>query len=347
MVLKSIQIKNFTVFKEEDIKLSSGINVIVGANGMGKTHLLKLLYSASQAVDPKISFPQKIVTCFLPDDYRIARLVRRQQGANHANVKVTAGTHGLPDGDKSISLSFNSKTTKWDADVKGESSWEEQLPEMSSIFIPAKEILSNAYNLSAAVEKNNVSFDDTYIDIINSSKIDISVGKNSKAKDKRLKEIEKIIGGKVTYDAKKDEFYLRQGNKNLEFPLVAEGIRKVALLWQLVKNGTLETGSILLWDEPEANLNPMYVPVIIQLLLELARSGVQIFVSTHDYFIAKYLDVKKEDKDMVRFLSLYKTEEGVKCEAENSFSLLNHNSIMDTFIALYEEEITESKTQKG
>jgi hypothetical protein len=80
---------------------------------------------------------------------------------------------------------------------------------MTSIFIPAKEILSNAYNLSAAVEKNNVSFDDTYIDIINSAKVDISAGKNPKEKDKRLREIEKIIGGTVTYNSKKDEFYLR------------------------------------------------------------------------------------------------------------------------------------------
>lgn len=338
MSLKNIEIKNFTVFEDEKISFSSGVNVVVAKNGMGKTHLLKILYSASQAVDPKISFSQKIVRCFMPDEYRIARLVKRHQGANNASVKVTSCRNGLFEG-KTISILFNSKTKKWDAEEKGKESWESQLSGMTSIFIPAKEILSNAFNLSAAVEKNNVSFDDTYIDIINSAKIDISVGKNSKEKEKRLKELEKIIGGKVTYDAKKDEFYLRQGNKNLEFPLVAEGIRKVALLWQLVKNGTLEAGSILLWDEPEANLNPVYIPIIVDFLLELQRRGVQVFVATHDYFFAKYMDVRKTESDDVKFLSLYQTEHGVHCESADLFAGLKNNAIMETFIGLYEEEI--------
>ena len=56
------------------------------------------------------------------------------------------------------------------------------------------------------MEKDNVRFDDTYIDIINSAKVDISVGRNSVNRDNRLKAIEKIIDGTVYYDNKKDEF---------------------------------------------------------------------------------------------------------------------------------------------
>ncbi|MCY4260004.1 MAG: AAA family ATPase [Rhodobacteraceae bacterium] len=44
-MLKSLTIKDFTVFKDADLKFSRGLNVIVGANGTGKTHLLKLPYS--------------------------------------------------------------------------------------------------------------------------------------------------------------------------------------------------------------------------------------------------------------------------------------------------------------
>ena len=78
---------------------------------------------------------------------------------------------------KTISAKFNIKTKKWDADITGEDRWEKLFQDLTSTFIPAKEILSNAYNLSAAVEKNNVIFDDTYLDIVNSAKIDISLGK--------------------------------------------------------------------------------------------------------------------------------------------------------------------------
>ena len=99
--------------------------------------------------------------------------------------------------------------------------------------------------------------------------------------------------GTVWYDEKRDEFYLKSGNSKQEFNLIAEGIRKMALLWQLVKNGTLENGSILFWDEPEANINPTYLSIIVEMLLELQRRGVQVFISTHDYMIASYFEVKK------------------------------------------------------
>lgn len=42
-------------------------------------------------------------------------------------------------------------------------------------------------------------------------------------------------------------FYLKKGSSKQEFNLVSEGIRKMALIWQLVKNGMLEKGSVLFW----------------------------------------------------------------------------------------------------
>lgn len=42
-----IKLKNFTVFENFKLKLSRGINILVGENGTGKTHLLKILCSFS------------------------------------------------------------------------------------------------------------------------------------------------------------------------------------------------------------------------------------------------------------------------------------------------------------
>lgn len=123
---------------------------------------------------------------------------------------------------------------------------------------------------------------------------------------------------------------------------MAEGIRKIALLWQLIKNGTLEQGSILFWDEPEANINPKYIPLLAELLLMLQRDGVQVFISTHDYFLSKYIGVKSSSEDKVRYYSLYKDEGEniVKCEMADEFSLLEHNDILDTFRQLYRDEVS-------
>ena len=213
-------------------------------------------------------------------------------------------------------------------------------------FIPAKEMLSHSYQLSAAASVGNVRFDDTYIDIINSAKVDITMGKNRETTDKLLLKIQKITGGKVKYDAERDEFYLRRGNANLEFNLVAEGLKKAGLLWMLTKNGILEKGSILFWDEPETNLNPESISTIAEILLELQKNGVQIFVATHNYFLAKYLDIlskKKEQAEQVLFYSLYRNAEkqDVACETAEEFTLLNNNPTVKTYLQIYRDEVMD------
>ena len=48
-MLKTLKISNFTVFDNVDFEFSPGLNVIVGENGTGKTHVLKLGYLFSRA----------------------------------------------------------------------------------------------------------------------------------------------------------------------------------------------------------------------------------------------------------------------------------------------------------
>lgn len=270
---------------------------------------------------------------FRPDQSSIGRLVNRNKnGNNTAKVSVESDA-------AKIGMTFSTKTRKWDAEIQAEENWEKQMSDLTSVFIPAKEILSNAWNLDAAVKMGNVEFDDSYLDIIAAAKIDISRGVDSTSRKKYLDILQKISNGKVALQD--DRFYLKPGTQaKLEFNLVAEGLRKIALLWQLIKNGTLEKGSVLFWDEPEANINPKYIPVLAELLIMLESEGVQIFVSTHDYFLSKYIEVKRTEDSNIQYISLYKDETGkIQCEIASEFELLEHNTIMDTFRKLYREEI--------
>lgn len=71
------------------------------------------------------------------------------------------------------------------------------------------------------------------------------------------------------------------------------------MLWRLIKSGTLEKGSVLFWDELEANINPKYIPVLAELLIMLESE--------------------------VQYISLYKDdEEKVQCETATEFELLEH-----------------------
>ena len=196
------------------------------------------------------------------------------------------------------------------------------------------------------MEDLKVEFDDTYVDIIAAARIDISRGPGTAEQKKYLKSLQKITQGRV---AMADErFYLKPGNQaRIEFNLVAEGVRKIALLWQLVKNGTLEKGAVLFWDEPEANINPKYLPVLVELLLELQRNGVQIFISTHDYILAKYFELRTLLRDEVVYHSLYREEvsKDICVETEKKFSTLKHNAIMTAFSQLMDDVYhTETRT---
>ena len=42
MPLTKMEIKNVTVFDKMEIGFDNGINVLVGENGLGKTHIMKL-----------------------------------------------------------------------------------------------------------------------------------------------------------------------------------------------------------------------------------------------------------------------------------------------------------------
>ncbi|MDR1069486.1 MAG: ATP-binding protein, partial [Gracilibacteraceae bacterium] len=107
--------------------------------------------------------------------------------------------------------------------------------------------------------------------------------------------IENIVGGEVILE--NDIFYVKKKDnvgQMTEMSLVASGHRKFGLLYKLLRNGLLKTGSVLFWDEPENSLNPELVPVLVDILLELAKNGVQIFVATHDYNVARYFDARKD-----------------------------------------------------
>ena len=333
MPLTKIEAENFTVFKDITIPFGKGLNVLVGENGVGKTHIMKLAYAACKSSKHDVSFSQKTTMLFRPDQSSIGRLVNRNKnGNNTAKVSVESDA-------AKIGMTFSTKTRKWDAEIQAEENWEKQKSDQTSVYIPAKEILSNAWNLDAAVKMGNVEFDDSYLDIIAAAKIDISRGVDSASRKKYLDILQKISNGKVALQD--DRFYLKPGTQaKLEFNLVAEGLRKIALLWQLIKNGTLEKGSVLFWDEPEANINPKYIPVLAELLIMLESEGVQIFVSTHDYFLSKYIEVKRTEDSNIQYISLYKDETGkIQCETASEFELLEHNTIMDTFRKLYREEI--------
>ena len=79
--------------------------------------------------------------------------------------------------------------------------------------------------------------------------------------------------------------------------MVAEGVRKFAILERLLRNGVLIPENPLFWDEPEANLNPALLRKLAAILAELARQGFQIILATHSTDLLKEFHILSRQKD--------------------------------------------------
>ena len=331
MALTKVRLKRFTAFEELEVAFSPGINVFVGENGTGKTHLMKVCYAACDVSNTGDSFADKLLNVFLPSGRIIGRLVPSQRGGTRCEIEICRE-------DVSIGARFTTRT-KIAGSVKmsGESRWANH--PIRSVFIPVKEMLANAPGFRSLYGQREIHFEAIYDDILERAYLPLPRGRVEAERQHLFPDLEKAIQGRVTI--KGEEFFLRnEKGKHLEFSLLAEGIRKLGLLWLLIRNGSLPKGSVLFWDEPETNLNPKLFRLVIGILLGLQRDGVQIFFATHDYVILKELDLQGQDKDQIAFHSLYRTEKGdIACRTADNFLGIEPNAIADAFGDLYDREV--------
>ena len=59
MPIQRLSLGEFGAFKQAEFRFSSGINVFIGANSTGKSHLLKLLYTSHRVAEEAASGPRQ------------------------------------------------------------------------------------------------------------------------------------------------------------------------------------------------------------------------------------------------------------------------------------------------
>ena len=332
MAITRVKLENFTVFESLDLEPSPGINVLVGANGTGKTHLMKVCYAACDVSYTGDFFATKLSGVFLPSgnpSERLERLVNRSSGSETAEVCLSR-----EESEFSVLLPwyFFGSTT-----VKDQSKdWIGSLVEC--VYIPAKDMLANAPGFRSLYAAREIHFEETYLDILDRAYLPALRNPADFVPSRVLERLEAELGGKVTIHG--EEFFLNSEQGEIEFTLLAEGLRKLGLLWLLIRNGSLKPGAVLFWDEPETNLNPKLYGVVIDVLLELQRVGVQVFLATHDYVILRELDLQAREGDRIAFHSLFKNEEGqISCHTSVKFLEIHPNAIMEAFDSVYDREI--------
>ena len=332
MTITRLKLERFTAFEALDFRPSPGVNVLVGANGTGKTHLMKVAYAACDVSKTDIGFAEKLVRVFMPSGGAIGRLVKRRGTGSSCDVRIHRGN-------RSLRISFSTRTkVAASATVKDVSGW--GATPVRSVYIPAKEMLANAPGFLSLHAQREIRFEDIYPDILHRAYLP-ELRDPAQAEKRLLALLQRVLGGKVRVDSN-EEFFLRSRGMDLEFPLVAEGIRKIGLLCLLIRNGALPERSVLFWDEPEANLNPKLFGVAVEVLIELQRMGVQIFIATHDYAVLKELDLRKKKGDKLVFHSLYREDGEIACQPAETYLDIHPNTIAEALTDLYDREIERS-----
>ena len=334
MTITRVKLENFTVFESLDLEPSPGINVLVGANGTGKTHLMKVCYAACDASKTEKSLAGKLVSVFLPSgspSERLGRLISRGDKTGPATLEVFRGES-----------SINARLSKNKADplypyTSTTRGWSSSPIEIT--YMPAKDMLANAPGFRSLYAAREIHFEETYQDILDRVYLPALRDPGEFVPAAVTERLEAELGGKVVLHG--EEFFLSGEQGEIEFTLLAEGLRKLGLLWLLIRNGSLRPGAVLFWDEPETNLNPKLYGVVIDVLLELQRLGVQIFLATHDYVILKELDLQAQEGDKVAFHSLYRSEETgeIACQTSKAYSGIHPNAIADTFSDIYDRDV--------
>lgn len=344
-MIEKIKFEKFTAFEKLEVKFSPGINIFVGENGTGKTHILKAAYAACDIAKSKGGFAEKINNVFYPSGKQIGRLVKRSSVSSNGSLDVI---RRVDDGKKiALRLSLSNHTTKpYKAKISGSpKAWTEN--PMEAAYIPVKDMMANAPGFRSLYEEREIHFEEIYVDIIRKAFLPLLKGPTDKPRKQLLESLQEAMDGKVI--AKNEEFFLRSKHGELEFTLLAEGFRKMGLLWILIQNGTLLNGSVLFWDEPETNLNPRLMKTVVGILLGLQRLGVQIFLTTHDYVILKEFDLQAKKDDKILFHSLYRTKDTGEIEVASTddYLKLSPNAIDDTFGSIVDREIEKSMEGLG
>jgi energy-coupling factor transporter ATP-binding protein EcfA2 len=334
--VQRLALRSFGAFEDVDLSFSGGVNVFIGANGTGKTHVMKALYAAikpfehrSGPVPLDVRLLDKLANVFKPDEGQVGRLVRRG-GPGEARVMLE-GDVGR------IELALHAAGERPLRLITGE--WPSA---PSLVYLPARDVLAMFEGFIAAYQNRELSFDETFYDISVALSASPLRGAMAEEAAALAAPLDQALGGKVVLRG--NRFYIEAGEDRLEAHLVAEGLRKCATLSHLLSNGSLTDEGLFFWDEPETNLNPRLITLAADLLLNLASLGVQVFVTTHDYLLSHRLSLvaeyKKRPDVPIRFFAFHREGAGgpVRVDAGDILAELPENPIVDEFMRHYDFE---------
>lgn len=332
-MIKSIDITSFGPIKDFHYDGFGNINLLIGKNGTGKTFFLKALYAALKTVEQyKRGKEPRSQKQLLADSLywtfqakALGDLVRKNDTSllfimHSDSEEVLSYTFGNSTVSTILSLNCTYRPT-----------------DVNHIFIPAKEIVSIQNIILRTYDMyKSFGFDKTYVDLARAMGYSHEGGAINELAEAR-DSLASAMGGQMEFDNSRQEWVFREKDRKvIDVNLVSEGIKHLSILDLLLRNHYLSNHSVILIDEAEANLHPGMIGRFMEILMQLAEEGMQIFLSTHSYFVIKNLYVLAHKRKIS--VPTVSFEEG-KVVASNLLNEMPDNPIIQESIDLYKREI--------
>jgi energy-coupling factor transporter ATP-binding protein EcfA2 len=338
-MIKSVKLQDATIFEEFEWDDLSRINLVIGENDTGKTNLLKMLYAVTRSLQESIRLDkapsgpwkallaEKLRQTFQPPSLDLGKIVRKGGNRLQVDCDFRGNTYAR------FAFTGSAKSEINDAEHA------EGAPFPYTLFFPAKEILTTRDAIIEVRDRLKIAgFDDTYYDLAKALRSPESYEGLDSSLGAILDDLESLFQGHV--EEEDGELVYRRGREKYGIAQAAEGIKKLEALRLLIRSRHIQEGSILFFDEPSANLHPELTLAFVELLYELGKTGVQVFIATHSYVVLKQFELlAREHDDRMPLCVLSPEEEGVSQSFADLSDRIPSNSIVDASVELLNKDL--------
>lgn len=147
-----------------------------------------------------------------------------------------------------------------------------------------------------------------------------------------LEKISNIISGEFTFDSQSNTLNFRRNEIEIPVINVSSGMKSFGVIQMLLQGRIINYDRMLIWDEPENHVHPEWQLNFAEVLVQLAKSGITILITTHSpYFLqaVRYYSAKYDNEKYVEYYL-------AKKDVANKQNILDNvnNNISEVFYLL-------------
>lgn len=140
--------------------------------------------------------------------------------------------------------------------------------------------------------------------------------------------------GRFVFDSTSRQLVFERGGARFPISNVASGLKTFGILQLFLSNGVASPEKMLIWDEPENHLHPKWQLNFAEILVNMAKEGYPLLVSTHSPYFLQAVRYYAASTGMEANVDYYSSD----CDESTGLNRLRHvnGCLNDVFITLAE-----------